>query len=51
MIWNYSDKAALTMKHMSEEDIKKYLIKFQIKIYMLTMSIKYKERAEIYSLK
>ena len=25
MLWNYSDKAILTMKDMSEEDLKKYL--------------------------
>jgi len=27
MIWNYTDKAALTMKQMSEEDLKIYLAK------------------------
>ena len=27
MIWNYTDKAALTMKNMSEKDIKEYLEK------------------------
>ena len=27
MIWNYTDKAALTMKQMSEEDLKVYLAK------------------------
>jgi septum formation protein len=27
MIWNYTDKAALTMKQMSDEEIKKYLNK------------------------
>ena len=27
MIWNYTDKAALTMKHFSEEDLKIYLSK------------------------
>jgi len=27
MIWNYTDKAALTMKKMSEEDLKEYLSK------------------------
>jgi septum formation protein len=27
MLWNYSDKAILTMKDMSEEDLKKYLSK------------------------
>ena len=27
MIWNYTDKAALTMKNMTDEDLKKYLSK------------------------
>ena len=27
MIWNYSDKASLTMKHMSEKELKIYLAK------------------------
>ena len=27
MIWNYTDKASLTMKHMSEEELKTYLAK------------------------
>jgi len=27
MIWNYTDKASLTMKNMSDEDLKKYLSK------------------------
>ena len=27
MIWNYTDKASLTMKHMSEEELKIYLAK------------------------
>ena len=27
MIWNYTDKAALTMKKMSNEDLEKYLSK------------------------
>ena len=27
MIWNYTDKAALTMKKMSDEELKKYLEK------------------------
>ena len=27
MIWNYSDKAILTMKKFSDEDLKKYLSK------------------------
>ena len=27
MLWNYTDKAILTMKNMSEEDLKNYLSK------------------------
>ena len=27
MIWNYTDKASLTMKQMSEEELKNYLDK------------------------
>ena len=27
MIWNYTDKAELTMKNLSEEDLKAYLLK------------------------
>jgi septum formation protein len=27
MIWNYTDKASLTMKNMSEEELKAYLSK------------------------
>ena len=27
MIWNYTDKAELTMKNFSEEDLKNYLFK------------------------
>ena len=27
MIWNYTDKAALTMKDMNDQEIKKYLSK------------------------
>ena len=29
MIWNYTDKAALTMKKMIDEEIKKYLSKIR----------------------
>ena len=29
MIWNYSDKASLTMKKMTDEDLKKYLSKLK----------------------
>ena len=31
MIWNYSDKASLTMKKMTEEELKKYLSKIKDK--------------------
>ena len=31
MIWNYTDKAGLTMKQMSEKDLKSYLIKIKDK--------------------
>ena len=31
MIWNYTDKASLTMKEMSEEQLKKYLAKISDK--------------------
>ena len=27
MVWNHSEKASLTMKNMSDEDLKKYLSK------------------------
>tara|TARA_B100001027_G_scaffold17860_1_gene10730 strand:+ start:3516 stop:4100 length:585 start_codon:yes stop_codon:yes gene_type:complete len=27
MVWNYTDKASLTMKKMSQEELKKYLVK------------------------
>ena len=27
MVWNHTDKASLTMKKMSEEELKKYLVK------------------------
>ena len=27
MIWNYTDKAALTMREMTEEELKLYLVK------------------------
>ena len=27
MIWNYTDKAMLTMKNLSEEELKEYLLK------------------------
>ena len=31
MIWNYTDKAGLTMKQMSEKDLKSYLVKIRDK--------------------
>ena len=41
MIWNYTDKAVLTMKNMNEEDLEE-LVKTnkKIKTYMLIMFIK-----------
>ena len=27
MVWNYTDKASLTMKRMTEEELKNYLVK------------------------
>ena len=32
MIWNYTDKATLTMKNMSEDQLKEYLSKIESKI-------------------
>ena len=29
MIWNYTDKAGLTMKQMSDEELKSYLLKIR----------------------
>jgi septum formation protein len=48
MIWNYTDKAELTMKNFSEEDLKIIYLKYQMKPYMLIMFIKLKVREEIY---
>ena len=42
MIWNHTDKANLTMKNFSDEDLKNYLSKYQMKHYMLIMFIKLK---------
>ena len=48
-IWNYTDKAYLTMKTFSDQELKRILgIKYQMKIYLLTMFIKLKAREEIY---
>ena len=48
MIWNYTDKAELTMKNFSEEDLKNYLSKISDEAYMLIMFIKLRVREEIY---
>jgi septum formation protein len=49
MIWNYTDKAELTMKNFSEEDLKTIYLKYQMKLYMLITFTKLKAREEIYS--
>ena len=48
MIWNYTDKAELTMKNFSEEDLKIIYQKYQMKLYMLIMSIKLRAREKVY---
>jgi hypothetical protein len=48
MIWNYTDKATLTMKNLTDEDLKIIYLKYLMKLYMLIMFIKLKEREEIY---
>ncbi len=48
MIWNYTDKAELTMKNFSEEDLKLYYQKYQMKPYMHITFIKLRVRGEIY---
>ena len=47
MIWNYTDKAELTMKNFTDEDLKIYLSKYQMKPYMPITFIKLKVREEI----
>ena len=47
MIWNYTDKAELTMKNFSNEDLKIYLSKIPDKTYMLITFIRLKGREEI----
>ena len=47
MIWNYTDKAELTMKNFSNEDLKIIYQKYQMKPYMLITFIKLKGREEI----
>ena len=34
MIWNYTDKAELTMKRLSEQDLKAYLSKIPDEIFI-----------------
>ena len=48
MIWNYSDKATLTMKKFTDEELKKYLSKISDESRMRIMYIRLKVRAEIY---
>ena len=48
MIWNYTDKAALTMKKMSEDEIKEYLNKIVMKHYLHIMYIKLKVTVDHY---
>ena len=40
MIWNYTDKAELTMKNLSENDLKNYLSKINDQALYATMYIK-----------
>ena len=40
MIWNYTDKAKLTMKNFTLDELKKYLSKISDKNYILIMFIK-----------
>ena len=51
MLWNYTDKAILTMKKMKEEELKSYLGKINDKDLYATMFIKLKEKVEFYFLK
>ena len=51
MIWNYTDKATLTMKNFSEDELKQYLSKISDEaLYMLIMFTKLKVREKIYLL-
>ena len=47
MIWNYTDKAKLTMKKMSEKDLIEYLSKITDETFILIMFIKLKENIKI----
>ena len=40
MIWNHTDKAKLTMKKFTLDELKEYLSKFQIMLYIHIMFIK-----------
>ena len=40
MIWNYTDKASLKMKNLSNNNLKEYLNKISDQAYMHTMFIK-----------
>ena len=48
MIWNYTDKASLTMKNMTFLELENYLKKFLMMTSMLIMFIKLKEKEEVY---
>ena len=48
MIWNYTDKASLTMKNMTFLELENYLKKISMRIFMLIMFIKLKGKEEIY---
>ena len=47
MIWNYTDKASLTMKQMTSTELENIYQRYQMKIFMLIMFIKLREREEI----
>tara|TARA_B100000902_G_scaffold339303_1_gene341435 strand:- start:233 stop:742 length:510 start_codon:yes stop_codon:yes gene_type:complete len=48
MVWNYTDKAELTMKNFSKDDLKNYLSKISDKALYASMFIKLKQRVKIY---
>ena len=47
MLWNYTDKAELTMKKMTDNDLKDYLSKITDKLFIRITYIRLKERVEI----
>ena len=51
MIWNHTDKAKLTMKNFSENELKNYLAKISDETLYAIMFIKLRARVEIYFLK